>query len=152
MFGSPRTWKQFIQTLWCHNVYGKGHTSGAEMPAHLHPSQPVTGGQLRYAEMPSRARPPPVLEPFEPCNNAEIETLQGEGFNIQTHVMSTTCQSFPNNLQGVKSQAQKCQSASAPAKFLGQRKNAEMSFHTCPREGSPCPCRNAKPFAPFPTS
>ena len=43
MFGSPRTWKQFIQTLWCHNVYGKGHTCGAEMPAHLHPSHQLQG-------------------------------------------------------------------------------------------------------------
>lgn len=50
-----------------------------------------------------------------------------EGFNIQTHVMPTTCQSFPNNLQGVILVAQQCQWRNAPTIFIWcQGKTAEM--------------------------
>ena len=52
---------------WCHNPYaemllkvrtqGKGQVNVAEMPTLLHPSQPITGGHRKHAEMPQLARP-----------------------------------------------------------------------------------------------
>ena len=61
--------------------------------------------------------PPPVLEPECKHRSVKNESLQGEGFNIQTHVMSTTCQSFPNNLQGANKKTQKCLAPVAPTQF-----------------------------------
>ena len=50
-----------------------------------------------------------------------------EGFNIQTQVMSTKCQSFPNNLQGAIEATQKCHRVCAPDSFIWcQGKIAEM--------------------------
>lgn len=80
-----------------------------------------------------RSSPPTSFWARRDTQKCHSACAQREGFNIQTHVMSTTCQSFPNNLQGVNLGSQKCRRIYAPAKFLGQRKNAEMSFHTYPR-------------------
>ena len=75
----------------------------------------------------NRSTPPPVLEPECKRRNVKNESLQGEGFNIQTHAMSTKCQSFPNNLQGVRMRTQQCQRCRAPASFIWCRgKSAEM--------------------------
>ena len=62
--------------------------------------------------------PPPVLEPVLERRNAKELTHQREGFNIQTQVMSTKCQSFPNNLQGAIEATQKCYGVCAPTIFI----------------------------------
>jgi len=75
--------------------------------------------------------PPPVLEPECKRRNVKNESLQGEGFNIQTHVMSTKCQSFPNNLQGAIEATQKCHRVCAPTSFIWCRDYlAEMPLLT----------------------
>jgi hypothetical protein len=75
--------------------------------------------------------PPTVLEPERKRRNVKNESLQGEGFNIQTHAMSTKCQSFPNNLQGAKRTSQKCHHVHAPASFIWCRDYlAEMPLLT----------------------
>ena len=78
-----------------------------------------------------RNAPPTVLEPEGKRRNVKNESLQGEGFNIQTQVMSTKCQSFPNNLQGAKRTSQKCHHVHAPASFIWCRDYlAEMPLLT----------------------
>jgi len=71
--------------------------------------------------------PPTVLEPECKRRNVKNESLQREGFNIQTQVMSTKCQSFPNKLQGVRGRTQKCHTERTPDSFIWcQGKIAEM--------------------------
>ena len=66
----------------------------------------------------NRSTPPPVLEPECKRRNVKNESLQGEGFNIQTHAMSTKCQSFPNKLQGAAFCPQQCHNGCAPTIFI----------------------------------
>jgi len=74
--------------------------------------------------------PPPVLEPVLERRNAKELTHQREGFNIQTQVMSTKCQSFPNNLQGAIEATQKCYGVCAPTIFIWSLKGcAETPQH-----------------------
>jgi len=78
-----------------------------------------------------RYPPPTVLEPECKRRNVKNESLQREGFNIQTHVMSTKCQSFPNNLQGAIEATQKCHRVCAPTSFIWCRDYlAEMPLLT----------------------
>ena len=78
-----------------------------------------------------RYPPPTVLEPECKRRNVKNESLQREGFNIQTHIMSTICQSFPNNLQGAIEATQKCHRVCAPTSFIWCRDYlAEMPLLT----------------------
>jgi len=77
-----------------------------------------------------RKTPPTVLEPVLERRNAKELTHQREGFNIQTQVMSTKCQSFPNNLQGAIEATQKCYGVCAPTIFIWSLKGcAETPQH-----------------------
>jgi len=119
------------------------------MPFGYAPFPPVTGGQVDTAEMPSgmhprklqgaKGDPQQCHSSFAPASfgaSFRAQKCQGinaprEGFNIQTQVMSTKCQSFPNNLQGAIEATQKCYGVCAPTSFIWCRDYlAEMPLLT----------------------
>lgn len=86
----------------CRNVkdellQGRGREQRSEMPIHHRLSQPTTGGHVRYAEMPYTYR------------------LKGRAIHIAQKCHTSTAS--PNQLQGVNTITQKCQTNVAPTEF-----------------------------------
>lgn len=139
-------WKQFIQTLWCHNVYGKGHQTFAERPCKLHLSHQLQGVKCVAQQCHYNRTPASFGASFRAQKCQGINAPKGRvqhpdaGYVNQMSIL-------PEQFTGGHRSDAEMLWCLRPRQFLGQRKNAEMSFHTYPR-GSCMIRRNAITIAP----
>lgn len=112
LFGANRRLQKAISST----HQGKGQHNAAEIPTRRRPSQPVTGGHHSCAEMPYRLHPASFI--WSRHDHAAMPRgKRSKGRVSQCSQKCLTKTTLPNQLQGVNTITQKCQTNVAPTEF-----------------------------------